>query len=224
MKKYVIIVAGGKGLRMGKELPKQFLLLKDKPILMHTINRFIAYDPDISVILVLPEAHQPYWKELCRKYQFSLSYQLANGGETRFHSVQNGLKLVTQDGWVAVHDGVRPFVSQETISACFTEAAVSGAAIPILPVIETLRERIGDSSRTVNRDDYCTVQTPQVFHAELLKEAYRQPYVPIFTDDASVVENLGYPVSLIEGNKENIKITTPFDLQIGEILCKNVGS
>lgn len=221
MKKYVIIVAGGKGLRMGKEIPKQFLLLKDKPILMHTINRFIEYDPAISIILVLPEAHQPYWKELCRKYQFSLPYQLANGGETRFHSVQNGLKLVTQDGWVAIHDGVRPFVSKETISTCFTKAAMSGAAIPILPVIETLRERAGNSSRTVNRDNYCTVQTPQVFSTELLKEAYRQSYIPTFTDDASVVENLGHPVSLIEGNRENIKITTPFDLQIGEILCKN---
>lgn len=224
MKKYVIIVAGGKGLRMGKELPKQFLLLKDKPILMHTINRFIEYDPAISIILVLPEAHQPYWKDLCRKYRFSISHQLAGGGETRFHSVQNGLKLVTQDGWVAVHDGVRPFVSKETISACFTEAAVSGAAIPILPVIETLRKWTDNSSKTVNRDNYCTVQTPQVFHTELLKEAYRQPYVPLFTDDASVVENLGQSVSLVEGNRENIKITTPFDLQIGEILCQNAGS
>ena len=221
MKKYALIVAGGKGLRMGKDLPKQFLLLGGKPVLMRTLERFAAYDPSLSLILVLPEAHREYWLSLCSKYDFTLPHRIAPGGETRFHSVKNGLTLVDEDGWVAVHDGVRPFISCEVIGACFEQAAISGAAIPVLPVIETLRETEGMTSRTVDRNRYCTVQTPQVFAASLLKEAYGQSYTDAFTDDASVVESLGHPVTLVAGNRENIKITTPFDLQIGEMLCKD---
>lgn len=221
MKKYAIIVAGGKGLRMGKDLPKQFLLLGGKPVLMRTLERFAAYDSSLSLILVLPEAHQEYWLTLCRQYNFTLPHCIAPGGETRFHSVKNGLALVDESGWVAVHDGVRPFVSCEVIDACFEQAALTGAALPVLPVIETLRETTETTSRTVDRSRYCTVQTPQVFTASLLKEAYEQPYSAAFTDDASVVERLGHPVTLVPGNRENIKITTPFDLQIGEILCKD---
>lgn len=221
MKKYALIVAGGKGLRMGKDLPKQFLLLGGKPVLMRTLERFAAYDPSLSLILVLPEAHREYWLSLCNEYDFALPHRIAPGGETRFHSVKNGLALVDEDGWVAVHDGVRPFVSCEVIGACFEQAAISGAAIPVLPVIETLREIEGTTSRTVDRNRYCTVQTPQVFAASLLKEAYGQSYTDAFTDDASVLESLGHPVTLVTGNRENIKITTPFDLQIGEMLCKD---
>lgn len=221
MKKYALIVAGGKGLRMGKDLPKQFLLLGGKPVLMRTMERFAAYDPSLSLILVLPEAHREYWLSLCNEYNFTLPHRIAPGGETRFHSVKNGLTLVDEDGWVAVHDGVRPFVSCDVIGACFEQAAISAAAIPVLPVIETLREIEGTTSRTVDRNRYCTVQTPQVFAASLLKEAYGQSYTDAFTDDASVVESLGYPVTLVTGNRENIKITTPFDLQIGEMLCKD---
>lgn len=221
MKKYALIVAGGKGLRMGKDLPKQFLLLGGKPVLMRTMERFAAYDPSLSLILVLPEAHREYWLSLCNEYNFTLPHRIAPGGETRFHSVKNGLTLVDEDGWVAVHDGVRPFVSCDVIGACFEQAAISAAAIPVLPVIETLREIEGTTSRTVDRNRYCTVQTPQVFAASLLKEAYGQSYTDAFTDDASVVESLGYPVTLVTGNRENIKITTPFDLQIGEMICKD---
>lgn len=221
MKKYALIVAGGKGLRMGKDLPKQFLLLGGKSVLMRTMERFAAYDPSLSLILVLPEAHREYWLSLCNEYNFTLPHRIAPGGETRFHSVKNGLTLVDEDGWVAVHDGVRPFVSCDVIGACFEQAAISAAAIPVLPVIETLREIEGTTSRTVDRNRYCTVQTPQVFAASLLKEAYGQSYTDAFTDDASVVESLGYPVTLVTGNRENIKITTPFDLQIGEMLCKD---
>lgn len=221
MKKYVIIVAGGKGLRMGKDVPKQFLLLQGKPILIRTIERFVEYDPSISIILVLPKDQQEYWASLCKEHRFNYPHRIADGGETRFHSVKNGLQWVEGDGWVAVHDGVRPFVSCRTIDACFQEAAASGAAIPTLPVIETLRESTATGSRTVDRNRFCTVQTPQVFTAALLKEAYKQPYTDAFTDDASVVEAAGHAISLIPGNRENIKITTPFDLQTGETLCKD---
>lgn len=221
MNKYAIIVAGGKGLRMGRELPKQFLPLEGKPVLMRTVERFVEADPAIRIVLVLPAAHQAYWKSLCAEYGFSLPYVLADGGETRFHSVKNGLQQVDADGWIAVHDGVRPFVSVETIRRCFDEAVRSGAAVPCLPVIETLREQNGAESRTVDRQRFRTVQTPQVFRARLLKEAYEQPYSGSFTDDASVVEAAGHRIALVEGNRENIKITEPFDLRVGEMLCRD---
>lgn len=219
MEKYGIIVAGGKGLRMGADLPKQFLPLAGRPVLMHTLHRFFTYDPAIRLILVLPRAHQAYWKELCEQYAFTVPHRIADGGATRFESVRNGLALVTDEGLVAVHDGVRPFVSADTIQACFEEAARSGAAIPVLPVTDTLREETETGSRTVDRNRYRTVQTPQVFRAGILHEAYRQPENAGFTDDASVAEAAGYPVTLVPGNRENIKLTTPFDLQVGELLC-----
>lgn len=208
-------------MRMGKELPKQFLPLHGKPVLMRTVERFAAADPAIRIILVLPSAHQAYWKSLCAKHGFSLPYVLADGGETRFHSVKSGLQQVGDEGLVAVHDGVRPFVSVETIRRCFDEAARSGAAVPCLPVIETLREQSGAESRTVDRQRFRTVQTPQVFSARLLREAYEQPYSEAFTDDASVAEAAGRRIVLVAGNRENIKLTEPFDLRIGEMLCRN---
>lgn len=221
MKKYVIIVAGGKGLRMGAGLPKQFLLLDGKPVLMHTLQRFYDFDPAVSLILVLPEAHQTYWQKLCREYGFAVPHTVACGGETRFHSVKNGLAKVTGNGLVGVHDGVRPFVSASTIRQCFDRALETGAAIPVLPVTDTLRELAGEKSHTVDRNRYCTVQTPQVFRTEVLQEAYRKPYSGTFTDDASVVEASGFSITLVPGNRENIKITTPFDLKTGEIFCKD---
>lgn len=221
MKKYVIIVAGGKGLRMGAGLPKQFLLLDGKPVLMHTLQRFYDFDPAVSLILVLPEAHQAYWQKLCGEYGFTVPHTVACGGETRFHSVKNGLAKVTENGLVGVHDGVRPFVSAPTIRQCFDRALETGAAIPVLPVTDTLRELAGEKSHTVDRNRYCTVQTPQVFRTEVLQEAYRKPYSDTFTDDASVVEASGFSITLVPGNRENIKITTPFDLKTGEILCKD---
>lgn len=219
MADYVIIVAGGKGLRMGGEVPKQFLPVGGIPVLMRTLTRFREYSSDLQMILVLPREQQDYWHSLCREHQFDIAYKLADGGRTRFHSVQNGLALIPDDaeGVVGVHDGVRPFVSNEVISRCYEEARHSGAVIPVVPVVETLRE-VTPVSRTVPRDHYRLVQTPQVFDIQLLKAANRQPYRDAFTDDASVVESYGHDVALVEGNRENIKITTPFDLRIAEAL------
>ncbi len=216
--KYVLIVAGGKGLRMGTELPKQFLPIGGKPVLMRTLEAFYTYNSEIQLILLLPHSQQDYWKQLCREYHFSLPHVVADGGETRFHSVKNGLALVNTPGLVGVHDGVRPFVSQEVISRCYDLAAEKKAVIPVIDVVETVRHLDGEGSVTVNRDDYKLVQTPQVFDVELLKQAYNQSYTPHFTDDASVVEALGVPVALTVGNRENIKITTPFDLKIATVL------
>lgn len=216
----VVIVAGGKGLRMGTDIPKQFLPVKGLPVLMRTINAFRRYDKDIEVVLVLPREQQEYWKELCLRHGFAQQHTVADGGETRYHSVRNGLSVLKGNGLVAVHDGVRPFVSQEVIARCFEAAARHKAVIPVMPAIETIRHKLPDGkSVTVDRNEYCMVQTPQVFDAATLIEAYRQDYSPSFTDDASVVEAAGTEVFLVEGNRENIKITTPFDLRISEVLA-----
>ena len=230
---YVIIVAGGKGLRMGSDIPKQFLPIGGKPVLMRTLERFREYSPTLQIILVLPKAQQDYWRQLCQQYQFPLpveegvrggSYLLADGGETRFHSVQNGLALIPDDaeGVIGVHDGVRPFPSIDVIRNCYETACTEKAVIPVIPVVETLRHlspsTLTPSSQTVPRDEYRLVQTPQTFDIQLLKAANRQPYNDGFTDDASVVEAFGYHITLVEGNRENIKITTPYDLKIAEVL------
>ena len=223
---YIIIVAGGKGLRMGSDIPKQFLPIGGKPVLMRTLERFRAYSSALQIILVLPEAQQDYWRKLCEEYQFDVEYQLANGGQTRFHSVQNGLALVPDDaeGVVGVHDGVRPFPSIEVIRNCYETARTAKAVIPVIPVVETVRQLFSNgqqdlrTSKTVPRDEYRLVQTPQTFDIQLLKAANRQPYNDGFTDDASVVESYGFEIALVEGNRENIKITTPYDLKIAEIL------
>lgn len=222
MKRYAVIVAGGKGLRMGGELPKQFLCIGGKPILMHTLESFHRFDEAMQLILVLPLDHQPLWQTLCEEHAFSLPYRLADGGETRFHSVKNGLALITGEGVVAIHDGVRPFVSSEVLHRCFTAAVTHHAVLPVVPIVDTVRELTAEGSRTVDRDAYKLVQTPQVFDVTLLKTAYEQPFTPFFTDDASVVEALGRTITLVEGNRENIKITTPFDLKIAEALLADV--
>ena len=227
---FIIIVAGGKGLRMGSDIPKQFLPIGGKPVLMRTLERFREYSDDIQIILVLPEAQQEYWHQLCDEYHFDVEYTLANGGQTRFHSVQNGLAKVPDDaqGVVGVHDGVRPFPSIEVIKNCYETARTAKAVIPVIPVVETVRQLIDSDSqlsilnsqlsKTVPRDQYRLVQTPQTFDIQLLKSANRQPYNDGFTDDASVVEAFGHKITLVEGNRENIKITTPYDLKIAEVL------
>ena len=219
---YVIIVAGGKGLRMGSDIPKQFLPIGGKPVLMRTLERFREYSPTLQIILVLPKSQQDYWKELCQKHNFTVAYQLADGGESRFHSVQHGLALIPDDaeGVVGVHDGVRPFPSIDVIKNCYEMARAKKAVIPVIPVVETVRHLEGESSVTVPRGDYRLVQTPQTFDIQLLKAANRQPYNEGFTDDASVVEAFGHDVTLVEGNRENIKITTPFDMTIAEALLQ----
>ena len=222
---YIIIVAGGKGLRMGSDIPKQFLPIGGKPVLMRTIERFREYAEDLQIILVLPKTQQDYWHELCQKYDFKVKYWLADGGETRFHSVQNGLSLVPDDaeGVVGVHDGVRPFPSIDVIRNCYETAREKKAVIPVIPVVETVRHLQGNISETVPRDEYRLVQTPQCFDIQLLKAANKQAYNDSFTDDASVVEAFGFNITLVEGNRENIKITTPYDLNIAEMLC-NINS
>ena len=218
---FVIIVAGGKGLRMGTEIPKQFICIDGLPILMRTIMRFREYDKNLNIILVLPKDQQSFWLSLCKKHNFNEHYEIADGGETRFHSVKNGLKMIPDnvEGVVGVHDGVRPFVSIDVIDRCYQTALKTKTALPVISVVETLRHITdGDRSETVSRDCYRLVQTPQTFDIQLLKKAYTQPFKNFFTDDASVVEALGYNVKLIEGNRENIKITTPFDLNIAKVL------
>lgn len=219
MTDYIIIVAGGKGLRMGSDIPKQFLSIGGKPVLMRTIERFHHFSEALQIILVLPKAQQAYWHGLCEQYQFDVPYLLADGGETRFHSVQHGLALIPDDaqGVVGVHDGVRPFPAIDVIRRCYDTARTAKAVIPVTPVVETLRHI---TEGTKPRGDYRLVQTPQTFDIQLLKAANRQPFSEAFTDDASVVESYGHAITMVEGNRENIKITTPFDLAIAETLCR----
>ena len=221
---YAIIVAGGKGLRMGGEIPKQFIPVAGKPILMHTLEKFQRFGESLTgtggleIILVLPKEQQEYWAELCTKYSFKVSHTVVNGGETRFHSVQNGLKAIPDDvnGVVGIHDGVRPFVSLDVIKRCYQEARMKKAVIPVMPVTDTLRDVT--QGKNVYRENYKIVQTPQTFDIQLLKAANQQPYSEAFTDDASVVEAIGQEVTMVEGNRENIKITTPFDLKIADVI------
>ncbi len=219
MTEYVIIVAGGKGSRMGSELPKQFMDIAGKPVLIRTLEAFHAYNPQIHIIVALPPVQQEYWRKLCDAVGCEIPHTVVDGGETRFHSVRNGLACVATPALVGVHDGVRPFVSSEVIARCYKAALSYTAVVPVIEPVETLRCMDGMDSKTVDRTCYRLVQTPQVFDAAVLKRAYEQIYTPFFTDDASVVEAMGIPVHLVEGNRENIKITTPFDLQIAASLC-----
>lgn len=217
----IIIVAGGKGLRMGGELPKQFIPIGGKPILMHTIEAFYRFDKEIHIILVLPASHRDYWAQLCCEYHFVVPHIITLGGETRFHSVQNGLKLV-ENGIVGVHDGARPFASKELIKRCFDEAQEYEAVIPVVDSTDSLREVMPDGkSRIIDRTKIKSVQTPQVFTVDVLKKAYQAAYNEAFTDDASVVEALGKDIHLVQGETTNIKVTTPIDLKISELILSS---
>lgn len=219
--KVVIIVAGGKGERMQTIIPKQFIEINGKPILMHTIETFTSYDSTLRIILVLPSIQIEFWNNLCKKYAFAVLHQIVEGGDTRFISVQNGLKLVETPALIAIHDGVRPFVSRKTIATCFEQAAIYGTAIPVIDVVESIRQVTQSGNQSVDRNAYKIVQTPQVFDGKLLKKAYEQDFSPLFTDDASVVEILNVKMHLVQGNKENIKITTEFDLKLSEIIISS---
>jgi 2-C-methyl-D-erythritol 4-phosphate cytidylyltransferase len=220
--KSVIIVAGGSGTRMQASVPKQFLLIDGKPILMHTIEKFQASMPELSVVVVLPSEHLQKWEALCTEHHFSAVHQTVSGGETRFHSVKNGLSAVNS-GLVAVHDGVRPLVSKDTIHRCFEEAARAGAAIPVVPSSESVRIVANFSSKALDRSTIRMVQTPQCFRYEWMKEAFEQDYRESFTDCASVVEAAGCSVSLVDGNPENIKITHPADLALASWVIAQKG-
>ena len=193
MNRSVIIVAGGSGSRMGGDVPKQFMLLAGRPILMHTIEAFHKFDNQMNIVLVLPAGQHDYWRKLSTEHSFNkIDYQLVDGGKTRFHSTLNGLAKVPADGIVAVHDGVRPLVSQATLQRCFTAAEECKAVVPAIPVNESVRQIESDgSNHAVDRSSYVLVQTPQVFDAQTLHDAFAQPYDPLFTDDASVVERMG---------------------------------
>lgn len=219
MKRYAIIVAGGSGQRFGTELPKQFMPLKGLPILMHTLNLFHNFDSNIELIVSLPPGFIDMWPLLCTEHKFKIVHIIVEGGETRFHSVKNSLGAINGvDGLVAVHDGVRPLVSEDTLLRCFETARRTGNAVPSVPLYDSIRELNEGVSIPVNREAYVLVQTPQVFSLKLLKEAYKQPYNVNFTDDAHVVEKAGSKIILVEGNRENIKITNQSDLIIAEAL------
>jgi 2-C-methyl-D-erythritol 4-phosphate cytidylyltransferase len=222
VKRFAIIVAGGKGSRMGADIPKQFLLLDTKPVLMHTIERFLKFDNSIDIILVLPAEQIEYWEDLCEQYNFHAPIRLAKGGETRFGSVYNGLSCITEtEGVVAVHDGVRPLVSDDTLDRCFNMAVEKETAVPVVGMVDSVRRVTAHGSEPEDRSLLYMVQTPQVFSLPVLKRAYQQQYAEKFTDDASVVELMGFSINLVEGNRENIKITTPGDLLIARAFIES---
>lgn len=214
----MIIVAGGTGTRMGAEIPKQFIELNGKPILMHTLERMHAADKAMELILVLPANQLGEWKKLCNKHAFSLPHATAEGGDTRFLSVKSGLQLANNSDLVGVHDGVRPLFSASLINRLFEEANKSGATVPVTPVIQSLRKVEGASSYSVDRSAYRQVQTPQCFKTNLLQDAFVNAKHVNYSDDAAVVEANGKSISLLEGDLDNIKITTPIDLQLAELI------
>ncbi len=221
MKNYAIIVAGGTGLRMKAGLPKQFLPVAGKPILMHTLEAFYYSSAHPELLLVLPASHLQFWSDLCRAEHFTIPHRVITGGEQRFHSVQLALSGLPDDALVAVHDAVRPLVSEAVIAASFLAAAAHGSAVTAIPSRDSVRRlRHQEASVALPREQIFLVQTPQTFRADLLKKAYEQPYDPDFTDDASVVERSGIDIHLCEGDAKNIKITFPEDLLYAGLLLQ----
>ena len=222
MKTIAIIVAGGSGTRFGAQVPKQFLELGGKPILMRTIEAFVDYCDDI--IVTLPADQFSQWNELCDRYSFNVPHRVVAGGETRWHSVKNALDSIGDPGDVdviAVHDGVRPLATAELINRTIATARQYGSAIPVVMLNDSVRQVVGETSRALDRSSLRAVQTPQAFDARLLLEAYRQPFDKTFTDDASVVEHLGHSITLVEGDPQNLKITRPMDLALAEYLLND---
>ncbi len=222
MKRYAIITAGGIGRRMKTQIPKQFLNLQGKPVLMHTIERFYSFDSKMQIIVSLPKQHISDWQVLCNKHEFSIEHKIEEGGKTRFHSIKNALDTIHEDGIVAVHDGVRPLVSTETIEKTFETAEKKGNAVASTSIDFSLRQLTEKGSKAVHRDLFREIQTPQTFRIHDLQDAYNLEYNTEFTDDASVFEAAGYVINLVEGNKENIKITSKKDLLIAENLLNAV--
>lgn len=220
MTEYALIVAGGKGTRIKSHLPKQFLELAGRPVLLHTLDAFFRYSPHIKIVLVLPEDDFPIWNEIVKKFQFTHPVVLQTGGETRFQSVKRGLEKISTEGLVAIHDGVRPLVSSDIIGASFRLAAVHETAIAAVRLKESIRMTDQDNTKAVDRSRFRLVQTPQTFRVSVIKNAYEIKEDPSLTDDASVAERAGHVISLFEGSYENIKITTAEDLVIGEALLK----
>ncbi|MCD4695698.1 MAG: 2-C-methyl-D-erythritol 4-phosphate cytidylyltransferase [Bacteroidales bacterium] len=218
MKKYAIIVAGGIGKRMLSETPKQFLQVAGKPILMHTIEQFSDFSDEIQIILVLPSPFINFWNSLCKRFGFTIHHEVVEGGKTRFLSVKNGLQNIKQNGIVGIHDGVRPLVNKSTIQNAFKSAEEKGNGIPAIKINESVRKFQNNANFPVKRSEYRLIQTPQCFQSNIILRAYQQEYQEHFTDDATVVENLGISINLVDGNPENIKVTSPADLIIAEAL------
>ena len=216
--RFAIITAGGKGIRMNNPLPKQFLLINGKPVLMYTIEVFARLIAPEKIVLVLPAMQTNFWQSLCNEHQFHLPVKLAEGGPTRFHSVKNGLRLVPNDAIVGIHDGVRPLVSENTIAQAYKMTEKLGNAIPVVPVTESVRVIENAFNKPMDRESLRLVQTPQCFRASDIKKAYEVPYDEAFTDDASVLEKTGARIYLSNGNVDNIKITTTADLVIAEAI------
>lgn len=219
MNRYVIIVAGGSGTRMGADIPKQFIEISGKPVLMHTLESFTGHLPEIKIILVLPGIYINYWQELCKIFSFNIRHEIVSGGTVRSESVRNGLKSIDEpEALVAVHDGVRPFPDAQTIEKAFTLASVYGSAIPGREITDSVRIVENGNNRPFDRKSIRSIQTPQCFRLSILRDAYESEPLPEFSDDAGLVGSLGYDIHLFEGNPENIKITTPFDLLIAEAI------
>lgn len=221
MKKYAVIVAGGSGKRMGSVLPKQFLLLKGKPVLYYTVQLFIKTFADIQIILVLPQEHLELGKEIVDGYFSDQQIQLTAGGETRFHSVQNGLKLVTEESIIFVHDGVRCLAGKELLTRCYETALEMGSAVPAIECRDSVRVITADGNEVADRRKMRLIQTPQVFHSKILLPAFAIDYKERFTDEATVVEAFGLKVILVEGQDTNIKITNPVDLAVAEKIMED---
>ncbi len=219
---YVIIVAGGQGVRMNSNVPKQFLLVNNLPVLMHSMQAFYNYSSNCIQILVLPEAQMDNWKVLCEKYPIDIPFILVKGGETRYHSVKNGLKAIEdENGLVGVHDAVRMLVSKEIISNSFNWAKINGSAVPYVHINDSIRIYKDNNSSVIDRNELIRIQTPQTYSVSLLKKAYQQEYKSSFTDDASLVELLGVKIHLFKGDESNIKITEPFDLLLAETILQS---
>jgi 2-C-methyl-D-erythritol 4-phosphate cytidylyltransferase len=214
----IIITAGGSGLRMGSDLPKQFLLLQGRPILFWTVEFFASLPVAVDIHVVLPPLYIDFWNELVLKYNMQIPCTITAGGITRFHSVRSALKQIVSGKITAIHDGVRPLVSQEMVLCCFELAQTHPAVIPVMEIGESMRRIDGTGSVSVDRSQYRLVQTPQLFWTDTIKKAYEQSYLPCFTDDASVAERLGVPLFLTKGNLRNVNITTPDDLKLAELL------
>ena len=221
MQQIVIIVAGGSGKRMNTAIPKQFLLLDRDPVLARSIRAFHRYSPEIEIIVTLPGDHVKYWHTLCSKHNFNIPHKIVLGGRTRHHSVKNAMKEAVKGSLIAVHDGVRPLVSNALIQTCFDTAEILGNAVPVVELSDSLREVDGEKNCRVDRSRFRLVQTPQIFNSDILIQAFRQPYKPVYTDEATLVESAGHKINLVKGHAENIKITTSLDLCIASNILEN---
>ncbi len=221
MNRGVVIVAGGSGSRMGTSLPKQYLDLCGEPIIVRTIKKFLEFDPEVELVLVIPSSDESRWKGIQSKFLAEQNIQTCTGGKTRFHSVQNGLSQIKKAKHIGIHDAVRPLVSKRTLEFCFSALEEHEAVVPVYPMKSSLREIKGKHSKALDRSSIVAVQTPQCFRAEVLEESFKQSYTDQFTDDATVAESAGFEVHCVDGNEENIKITTPYDLMIAEVLVNS---